>query len=144
MRFVARAERAKYVYKPMVKHVNGGVATMERGLTARFLGHVFDSERAQKALGWTDEDRRAVERFLLEHYDFNRPNGFYLEDAQHVGEVAMPAAGAVLRCLEFFVNEAGESEQCPNEVVGDGEYCSAHEPVVPPEVPVAPSEVVNI
>lgn len=135
MRFVAVADRAKYVVAghPRRRGVDPatGVVVPIPGLEARFFGHVFDSEKAQKDLGWTDDERKLVERYLLGHEDLDKHNGFYLED-QAYGKVpgkdrAVPAGVSSTRCTEFFQNEDGEYEQCPNESVEGTEFCAQHQ-----------------
>jgi hypothetical protein len=130
MRFIARADRAKYVVKPARKgmDLNTGETTSFPGLRARFFGHVFDSEISQRQLGWTDEERKRVEKHLLAHYDFDKPNGYYLEDRQHATAPRAAIGNKMLRCLAFFPNDDGDLEQCPSESLADREYCAQHEP----------------
>lgn len=125
MRFISAAIRAKYVVKPKRNVVIDGVPQPVPGLTARFFGHVFDSDKSQRELGWTDKERTQVEDYLLGHHDYNFPRGFYLENA---GDMAAPVTTSAKRCIAFFKNEAGEAEQCGNEPVGDADYCAAHLP----------------
>lgn len=129
MRFISAAKRAKYVVAGHPKYVemHGPTPVMQPGLAARFFGNVCDTEKMQKELGWTNEERVIVEEYLMAHKDFNRPGGFYLEVAP---DAAPPTNLTVTRCLAFFRNEAGESEQCPNQTVGDTDYCQQHQPVV--------------
>lgn len=129
MRFVSAAIRAKYVVAGHPKHVvmNGPTPVVQPGLSARFFGHVCDTEKMQKELGWTDDERELVEEYLMGHRDFNRPGGFYLET---IADGEQPKVDArATRCLSFFRNEDGEAEQCPNETVGDTDYCAQHQPV---------------
>jgi hypothetical protein len=123
MRFVSAATRAKYVVVPKYTVMNGPNQTAVPGLTARFFGHVFDSQKSQRELGWTDEEREKVENYLLGHRDFNRHGGFYLENA---ADLAVPRELGAKRCIAFFRNEAGESEQCPREPVEGKDYCDEH------------------
>jgi hypothetical protein len=129
MRFVSVAKRAKYVVAGHPKHVvmNGATPIVHPGLAARFFGNVCDTEKSQRELGWTNEEREVVEEYLLGHKDFNHPGGYYLEVAPDV--VAPRGAPTATRCLAFFRNEAGESEQCPNTPEGDTDYCAQHQPV---------------
>jgi hypothetical protein len=106
-----------------------GMPEIHKGLQARFVNHLFDSEQAQEQLGWTDEERILVERHLLGHRDLDRYNGFHLDDLVEGKAAAklidMPAAATSMRCIAFFRNEDGEVEQCPREAqVGD--FCRAH------------------
>jgi hypothetical protein len=55
--------------------VYGNVVGERKGLAADFrrVGNqnIFDSEEAQRGLGWSDEDRLRVERALMAHPKFN-------------------------------------------------------------------------
>lgn len=129
MRFISVAKRAKYVVSGHPKYVEmrGPTPIVQPGLSARFFGNVCDTEKMQKELGWTDEERQIVEEYLLNHKDFNRPGGFYLEVEP---DAAAPKRDlTVTRCLAFFRNEAGESEQCPNQTLEESDYCAEHQPV---------------
>jgi len=130
MRFLSAATRAKYVVVPAYTTMNGPVKVPVSGLRARFFGHVFDSEKAQRDLGWTDEERKRVEDYLLGHRDFNRHGGFYLENT----DVVLQTPGLVKRCIAFFRNEDGESEQCPREPTEGSEYCDEHKAMMAAEV----------
>lgn len=123
MRFVSAATRAKYVVVPAYTTMNGPTPVPVPGLKARFFGHIFDSEKSQRELGWTDEERIKVEQHLLNHSDFNRHGGFYLETES---DVVAPRDLGTRRCIAFFRNEDGESEQCPREPVEGYDYCDEH------------------
>lgn len=123
MRFVSAATRAKYVVVPKYTVMNGPTPTPMPGLTARFFGHVFDSDKSQRELGWTAEEKERVEQHLLNHRDFNRHGGFYLENA---ADLAAPQPLGAKRCIAFFRNEADESEQCPREPIEGKDYCDEH------------------
>lgn len=146
MRFASSARRIKYVVAghPRRKIVNTdtGVTESYPGLEARFLNHVFDSETSQVAKGWTDEQRKIVENYLLGHPDFDRPGGFYLDVAgtgQSKAEILReaghpmaddPAVAGQERCLFFYPDpdHVGEVAQCPAQAVGGTEFCSQHQP----------------
>lgn len=120
--------------------INGVTETMP-GLRARFFGHVFDSEKSQRDLGWTDEQRKQVEKHLLVHQDFERHGGFYLDEtvegrgnsessrqaAELRREIGLPAEAGDVRCIGMFRNEDNEAEQCPKEATV-GDYCDEHLP----------------
>lgn len=129
MRFVSVAKRAKYVVAGHPKHVtmNGPTPIVQPGLTARFFGNVCDTRKSQSEQGWTDDEREIVENYLMGHKDFNHPGGFYLEVAP---DAVAPRGAMATRCLAFFRNEAGESEQCPNPTLEDSDHCAQHQPVV--------------
>ena len=129
MRFISVPRRAKYVVRPTTRTTNVlGMPETHRGLTARFLNHSFDSEKAQQAYGWTDEERVMVERHLLGPPDLDRHNGFHLDELVERApgtRVDMPAAAISTRCIAFFRNEDGEVEQCHREAQ-QGDFCNAH------------------
>lgn len=131
MRFISVPRRAKYVVKPTTRTMNAlGMPEVHKGLQARFINHTFDSKLAQGQNAWTDEEREAVERYLLAHRDYERHNGYYLDEVvEGKGEVSkkidLPMTAVSTRCIAFFRNEDGEVEQCPREAqVGD--FCSTH------------------
>jgi hypothetical protein len=77
------------------RDVYGRVINKIPGIRAEFRGreHIFDSEVAQKANGWTDEQRLAVERHLLDHKDFGRMRVFDLGGTSpetQLGNMAQP------------------------------------------------------
>lgn len=127
MRFISAARRAKYVvagHPRYTEHV-GPTPVVMPGLTARFFGHVCDTEKSQRELGWKDEERELVENYLMQHKDFNHPGGFYLETLVD----AEPVRTLTTRCISFFRNEEGEAEQCPNPTVEGSDHCAQHQPV---------------
>lgn len=127
MRFNHTSRRYKYVIVPRVKTiVNGTTLATTPGLSARFLNHLCDTEREQRNKGWTNEERKTVEAFLLAHEDYMRPGGFYLENAAD-DQAPIPPMEAV-RCIAFFRNETNEVEQCPSKPLDGSEFCAEHEP----------------
>jgi hypothetical protein len=129
MRFVSTASRANYVVKPSWKTINAlGQPEVHRGLRAKFLFHTFDTDKAQRELGWTDDERKIVEEYLLGHRDYDHPRGFYLEIVD--GEqrpVRAPATVGQRRCIATIRNEQNEAEQCPALLKEDeGDYCEEH------------------
>ena len=139
MRFMYKQPRLKVVIRPAVKtHApgSGQVVLLDRGLRAKFREHVFDSEIAQRQLGWTDEDRILVEQRLLANPRFDTANGFYLEDIAEQKAAALKTKDKEklkLRCLEFYRDEENQSVQCDNEPLEGSEYCAAHQPVAEDE-----------
>jgi hypothetical protein len=129
MRFISVPRRAKYVVRPTTRTMNAlGMPEIHKGLQARFLNHIFDSEKAQTQLGWTDEERKAVERYMMSHRDYGAHNGFYLEEIDEekgATRVNLPAGPKTTRCIAFFRNEDKEIEQCPKEATV-GDYCADH------------------
>ena len=137
MRFMSKQPRLKIVIRPAVKQHqpgSGQVTLIDRGLRARFRDHFFDSEIAQKQLGWTDEERMLVEEQLLANHRYGKANGFYLEDIAERRAAQLDKkkdrSNEQIRCLEFYRDpETNEAVQCPNAVVPDTEFCADHQPV---------------
>lgn len=132
MRFLSFPQRAKYVVRPTRKVFIDGQPDVQRGLTARFLNHTFDSDKTQAQLGWTDAERKQVEDHLLAHPDFERHGGIYLDEIvegkqQKVARMPSSLASADQpRCVAFIRNEEGEAEQCPRSALEDGDLCEEH------------------
>jgi hypothetical protein len=146
MRFVSHARRIKYVVaghpRRKIANKETGVTDSYPGLEARFLNHVFDSEQSQIAKGWTIEQRKIVESYMLGHPDFDRPGGFYL-DVASTGEskadvlrnaghpmADSPAVGNQERCMFFYPDpdHSGEVAQCPAAALAHSEFCGSHQP----------------
>lgn len=143
MRFASHANRAKYVIaghpRRRVEASDGSTYT-NPGLEARFLNNAFDTERAQRDKGWTDEQRQIVENYLLSHPDFDKPGGFYLDlatsgksKAEILREAGHPMADQPVmgneRCMFFFSDPdvPGAVAQCPATKT-EGDYCAEHQP----------------
>lgn len=139
MVFLSAAQRAKYVVsgypRRKVTDLGTGAINTYPGLEARFLNHRFDSVTTQRDKGWTDEQRKLVENYLLAHRDFDAPRGIHLEIVDgETKEQLMAAAGHVStpekidgrnRCAAWIRNEHGESEMCPKPAI-HGELCAQH------------------
>lgn len=150
MRFISRWDNAVYVVRPKttVAHpITGQPMVKDYGLQARFGGkmHIFDSAVAQKEASpkWTDEEREAVEEYLLQHKDFGF--GLYLAPGEAVPEgVTLPAA-PTQRCTHF-VSTADGPEQCVNDSLPQKEFCGVHDPensrIVPGILTTNQSEVI--
>lgn len=141
MRFASAARRTKYVVVP--KRTFSDDREPEPGLMARFRNNVFDSEKTQRDLGWTDEQRIRVEKHLLGHPDFDKPGGFFLDTATTGGkskadilrEAGHPwaeayADGSGERCMFFYADpdKPGEVAQCASGVMPGSDYCESHQP----------------
>ncbi len=139
MVFLSAFNRAKYVVtghpRRKVTDPSTGITTPYPGLEARFLGNRFDSVRSQAEKGWTDEQRKTVENYLLGHRDFDRPGGIFLETVdgetkeqlirQAGHEVTPSQVAGKKRCVAWIRNERQESELCPKEAT-HGDLCAAH------------------
>ena len=159
MVFVSFANRAKYVIaghpRRKVMDPSTGFVIPYPGLEARFMGHRFDSVQQQREKGWTDEQRKTVENYLLQHRDFDSPGGIHLEvvdgeskldviRAAGHADITLAATDEKRRCVAWIRNERNESELCPNEATV-GDLCAQHAGMVPvaedeegsPEIPAA-------
>lgn len=148
MRFQSAHSNASYVVRRDMGEPTPGLPPPPRGLKAKFLGEdrLFDSERAQRELGWTDEERLLVERHLLTHRDFGRrrsraQGGLYLAPGQDVppehadlgveAGIAHEAAAQVrlaeagFRCAFVWTTSEG-IKQCPDEVAQGSQFCEGH------------------
>lgn len=155
MVFLSFANRAKYVIaghpRRKVWDPTTGTTTPYPGLEARFLNHRFDSVASQRDKGWTDEQRKMVENYLISHRDFDAPHGIHLEVVDgETKEQLIAASGHVTtpqmvdgesRCQAWIRNERQESELCPNKAT-HGDLCAQHagllsdEPDEEGEIPV--------
>lgn len=139
MVFLSFANRKKFVVaghpRRKVMDTTTGVITPYPGLEARFLNNRFDSRSAQREKGWTDEQRKTVENYLLNHRDFDAPHGIHLEVVDgETKEQLIAAAGHVVtptsveggrRCTAWIRNERQESELCPKQAT-HGDLCAQH------------------
>ena len=120
MKFRTKFRKITYVVRRQDIMVESGLKTVTKGLRAEFVDHSFDSETAQRRLGWTDADREAVEAYLIGHSDFGK--GLYLvqgDDQTRVAETTQPHT-----CLAIYVVQ-GESQSCGRPCEGD--FCPEHE-----------------
>jgi hypothetical protein len=139
MVFLSHKNRHKFVVaghpRRKVTDPTTGITTPYPGLEARFMGHRFDSVRQQAEKGWTDEQRKTVENYLLQNREFDRPGGIFLETVDGeskeqviaaAGHVVTPnAVGGKKRCVAWIRNERDESELCPKEAT-HGDLCATH------------------
>ncbi|HET9672660.1 MAG TPA: hypothetical protein VFQ40_07405, partial [Actinomycetota bacterium] len=146
MRFLSFADRTKYVIpghaRRKVLDTNTGMIHAYPGLEARFKNHLFDSELQQRDKGWTDEQRKLVENYLLAHRDYDAPHGIHLEVADgesreeiiaRAGHVVTPTSvEGAKRCAAYIRNERGESELCPKPAA-IGDMCAQHAAMVSDE-----------
>jgi hypothetical protein len=127
MKFTAgeRHKQIEYIVERRRKELEHGEWVYKRGLSAKFFDHKFDSEKAQKALGWTDEERIKVENHLLNDKDFRtaekgrrlRVDGAYLREGE--------AFEISERCDAKLVTPNGP-EPCPLSPVPGFNFCKRH------------------
>ncbi len=137
MRFYSFIDNQKITVTPGYQQTMDGVRRVyQRGLRVRFVNHHFDSELAQRNLGWTDDERTQVERALLQHVLFGRSRGIYLDDkvddipAMQVRPRVKPSVPAVegeARCIVFRDPGDGTVEQCGNRAEEGSNFCADHE-----------------
>ena len=133
MKFQSRYRNAKYLVRPYSKVFYPGLGAKPIPcLMAEFTGidRIFDSEASQKANRWTDDERKWVERHLLEHKDFG--HGLYLAPGETVSEEYMEfmppeSLPPARRCVHFDVVD-NKIDQCSAEAGVGRDYCSEHDP----------------
>jgi hypothetical protein len=136
MRFLSIWRHPVYVVRPAAKTVIApGQVNVDRGLRAEFReggwpeGGNFDTEAEQRRLNWTDEDREAVERHLLNHSDFGV--GIFLEEQVGAEPDTVPDA---VGCAFATITDDG-AERCGKRRAKGSQYCKKHEELVNPKVP---------
>jgi hypothetical protein len=107
------------------------------GLAAQFESGIFDSEKAQRELRWSDEDRKFVEDELMLLNDFGKPSGFYLADPGIETPGTSPEsfepdfdaisalAGEQGVCQVVFQTPEG-AVPCGKKAVSESPYCRQH------------------
>ena len=143
-----RARSVTYVIRPSVPErdpLTGRQIGTTKALRAEFKEHVFHSKSGQRAGQWTDEERKAVERYLLSHPDFGRGDGrgIFLDSsgtlAQDVPQDVLPAhmqqitpdATSPVPMLsgeqcQWFSEEGDETVQCSDLAMKESEFCALH------------------
>lgn len=157
MRFWNKSKGFRLVVEPRLKVIDpsGGTPGRTSGLSVEFhqVGQygVWDSEQAQRQKHWTDEQRKAAERALLEHETFgvtmhllDLPD----EEAKVLGQARL--------CMFVRPQPSGEIAFCGREITGDAPYCErctallgraeelAKQDVVLVDEPVGESETVTV
>jgi hypothetical protein len=117
----------------------------------------FDSEAAQKDLGWTKAELEEVERAVLTNRKFG--NGVYLAPGQEIparyrdlfpdveentpADVVAPEVEPELICANVEMDDDGELRQCQNPPLKGTDLCAKHTPVVE-EIPAGHTPVEEI
>jgi hypothetical protein len=130
MQFHSFAKQETFTVRPSFKSIEHGIVSYTKPLRAAFVNHRFDSEAAQKSLGWTDEEREQVEQHLLSHYKLGKTRGFYVLDAYMRPTTQAPEPATVvdpgkIQCL-FVIPTSEGDERCDKPAVEGGIYCEAH------------------
>lgn len=127
--------RHTYTIRAASSFMDQGLLKRDRGLHAAFIDGFFDSQNAQDTLGWKDEERDLVERYLMAHGDFG--HGLYLDASEPLaasmpGPEAAPAvegqpAPSLTTICIAQVEKDGETEMCGKPTVDvNGEFCAEH------------------
>lgn len=141
----SRARSITYVVIPAVPQrdpLTGRQTGMNRALRAEFKEHKFNSLSAQKAYGWSDEERVMVERHLLNHPDFGKGDGrgIFIDKSASLPqdlpdylqeEVEEPVVAAVPtfngpRC-EWMEDQGDDTIQCDEQATTESGMCARHE-----------------
>lgn len=126
MRFQSRWDNAVYVVRPTyVLNIAPGQAEIKRGMKAVFSGRdrIFDSESSQVLNGWTDEERKQVEDYLLKHRDFGA--GLYLAPGE-IPPVGVEVAAPELTRCSHIATVNGKITQCKDDARLGEDFCAKH------------------
>jgi hypothetical protein len=109
-------------------------------LRAYFRSGMFDSVNAQSYHGWTEDERIRVEDALMNHREFEKPGGIFLEDGESLPpRFAKPTEKSLASdtCI-FQMRTPSGAEPCGKPSVL-GPYCEEHGQlagwVAPPPAP---------
>jgi hypothetical protein len=95
---------------------------MVKGLHALFTNGMFDSEKEQERLHWTDEQRMVVEEWLLKHRDFG--NGLQLYDPE---KVTVQVTQGICMFMQPVDDQGVRSTvQCGSPVEDGEDFCAKH------------------
>lgn len=133
MRFSARHGALRLVYIPREYEIIHGHRKLIRGMDAQFSDHMFDSVQAQKANRWSDDERRELEVYIMEHPDFGRGiypvEGYGYTTGEAEGEVSIePISEEHIQeglCVVTFATPYG-SQPCANRSRAGSEFCAVH------------------
>jgi hypothetical protein len=124
MRFWNSSKGFRLVVQPRHKRFDpiSGTAERTQGLSVEFqpTGQygVFDSEVAARNKGWSPEQRKTVERALLEHVTFG--SSMHLLD---LPDEEAKVLGIARTCMFIRPAASGEIAYCGREIEGDAPYC---------------------
>jgi len=125
MRFWNKSKGFRLVVKARQRTFDplSGAAGRTTGLSATFnpVGQygVFDSEQAQRIHGWSEDERRTVERALLEHVTFGQT--MHLLD---LPDEEAKVLGVARTCMFIRPAASGEIAYCGREIESDEPYCA--------------------
>jgi len=137
--FQSRFNKHTFVVRPTRVAIDPvhGVRTPLPGLIAEFdrFTRLFDSEDAQQKHGWSDEERVAVEDWLLGNKAFGKdiflaPGELQKLDEATVAKMRVKPAVKVRRCIDLRIVK-GQVFQCDQEATAGRDYCKAHDPQEP-------------
>ena len=132
MKFRTKWSKAIYIIRPSARQVDQlGIVNIRPGLRAIFDRdtHEFDSVLAQEEIGWSDEEREAVEKFLLNSKDYG--NGLILSPGQEIPEdwnvkAQKHADPTVTSRCQFIDFVDGDVRQCENQSLPSSDKCEVH------------------
>lgn len=133
MKFVCKWSGAIYIVRPTVRGVNHlGIVSVQPGLRAMFdrETQVFDSVKAQEEHNWTDEERVAVEKYLLKSKDYG--NGLRVYPGEEIpeelqGEIRADAPKTAPLCDHVdWDPERGQVYQCDKDALPGDKKCEKH------------------
>jgi hypothetical protein len=128
MKFRSHMLNYEQVIRPSITLIENGFPRRTPPLRLYFLNGMADTEEHQRRYMWSDEDRELVERFMISHPSFERPQGHFLEDGQHLPPWYIPAAPKIPvgadQCI-FVIRTPQGGEVC-GKPVALGPYCREH------------------
>jgi hypothetical protein len=125
LKFYANVHNAVYVVIPANRVIDPTTLhqTSTRGLRAQFFQHMFDSVAASELHGWTEDERKKVENYLMAHKDLGVR--LYLADERDQKIVENGGEIATARCVVFLPTEDG-STQCEHPALAGSNFCRDH------------------
>jgi hypothetical protein len=126
MKFWSRFDKVRYTMVPANYRADSlGRREHVAGIAADFVqvpsgGSVFDSVLAQQKNRWSDEQREALEHYLLEHGDF----GLSLHTADTSDDAAKASGTSKPICQVILTDETG-IHLCGEPIFDEG-VCRSH------------------
>lgn len=145
MRFLSgtRSEKITYVVEAKRPQFDPTTGTRwyTRPLYAEFNKHKFNSEAGARAYGWTEAERKQVEKHLMDHSDWGRADGrgIFMDTSVTVPtsekelQEAAIARGVIPERKCLFMQDVGDDVvQCDQLIStsSPNEYCDAHMEIV--------------